>query len=55
LAGFATDVAVSVTFCCAEITDGAVYMPDEETLPSAGLIDHVTAVLEVPETVAVTC
>jgi hypothetical protein len=37
------------------ITDGAVYNPDEEILPTPGLRDHVTAVFDVPETVAVNC
>jgi hypothetical protein len=35
--------------------DGAVYRPDEEIVPIAGLIDHVTAVLLVPDTAAVNC
>ncbi len=38
---------------CAE---GAVYKPDDETLPvPEGLSDHVTFVLVLPETVAVNC
>jgi len=55
IAELATDFAVTVTVCCVEILDGAVYRPDEEILPTAGLRDHVTEVFDEPETVAVYC
>jgi hypothetical protein len=35
--------------------DGAVYRPVEETAPTGGLIDQVTAAFPVPMTVAVNC
>jgi len=38
--------------CELEIEAGAVYRPDALMLPTTGLIDHVTAVLLVPVTVA---
>jgi hypothetical protein len=34
---------------------GAKYKPEVESVPSEGDIDHVTAVLVVPVTVAVNC
>ena len=49
----ATLVAVIVTACKAVTDAGAVYMPLAETVPTAGLSDHKTAVLVVPPTVAV--
>jgi hypothetical protein len=53
---FAWLVAVTVTFCCAEIVAGAVYKPDELIVPvPAGLIVQVTAVLVVLVTLAVNC
>ncbi len=53
LVGSATLVAVTVT-CCGEATvAGAVYVPDAEIDPAAGEIDHVTAGLLAPVTVAV--
>ena len=48
----ATLVAVTVTVWELEIEAGAVYRPAALMLPTAGLIDHVTAVLLVPVTVA---
>lgn len=49
--GSATLVAVIVTVC-PELTLGAVYKPFNR-LPTAGFIDHVTAVFVLPVTVAV--
>jgi hypothetical protein len=50
-------VAVTVTVCCAVMLAGAVYNPAALIVPAPdeGLIDHVTAVLLVFETVAVNC
>jgi hypothetical protein len=50
--GSAALVAVTVTVLELAIEAGAVYRPDALMLPTAGLIDHVTAVLLVPVTVA---
>jgi len=52
--GSATLVAVSVTDCAELIVAGAVYRPFS-TAPTLGLSDQVTAVLELPLTVAVNC
>ena len=43
--GSATLVAVAVTVCCEVVFAGAVYKPEAEIAPTAGLTDHVTAVL----------
>ena len=48
----ATLVAVTVTVCGLLSVAGAVYSPPLETVPTAGLTDHVTAVLLVPVTAA---
>jgi hypothetical protein len=48
-------VAFTVTVWELPIEAGAVYRPAEEIVPTAGLSDHVTALLEVPPTVAVYC
>ena len=48
-------MAVTVTVCCVAIDAGAVYRPVAETDPTAGLTVHVTAVFELPVTVAVSC
>ena len=49
-------VAVIVTVCAAVMVAGAVYRPEELMEPApAGLIDHVTAVLEALATVAASC
>ena len=48
-------VAVTVTVWADAMEAGAVYRPAEEIEPAAGLIDQVTAVLEVLPTVAVNC
>ena len=53
LVGSARLRAVTVTVCSVRIRDGAVYRPAAEIVPTDGLIDQVTAVLLVPETVAV--
>ena len=53
--GAAELVAVTVTVCCVAIEAGAVYRPVAETVPTAGLTVHVTAVFELPVTVAVSC
>jgi hypothetical protein len=42
-------VAVTVTVCWLMIEDGAVAV---EMLPTVGLIDQLTAVFDIPETVA---
>ena len=47
--------AVTVTVCNAETLAGAVYNPPVEIVPDDGLMDHVTAVLLVPNTAAVNC
>ena len=54
LEGSATLVAVTVTDCAALIAEGAMYNPFDK-LPSDGVMDQVTAVLELPVTVAVNC
>jgi len=51
--GAAALCAVTVTVCGEVILGGGVYKPVEEIVPSAGLIDQVTAALLVPRTVAV--
>jgi hypothetical protein len=48
----ATLVAVTVTVCGPLSAAGAVYSPPLEIVPTAGLTDHVTAVLLVPVTAA---
>jgi hypothetical protein len=49
-------VAVTVTVCAVVMVAGAVYTPDALIEPTpAGLIDHVTALLAVLVTVAVSC
>ena len=48
----ATLVAVTVTVCGLLSAAGAVYKPPLEIVPTAGLTDHVTAVLLVPVTAA---
>jgi hypothetical protein len=47
-------VAFTVTVCAAAL-DGAVYSPVFVIVPTAGVIDHVTAVFEEFTTVAVNC
>lgn len=49
----ATDVAVIVTVCAAEIDAGAVYRPEAVSVPTEGDIVHVAPVWELPVTVAV--
>ena len=49
----AEDFAVTVTTCPVVIDEGAVYRPPADIVPTAGLRDQVTAVLELPVTVAV--
>jgi hypothetical protein len=51
----ATLVAVTATVCWEVMLAGAVYMPDEETEPTLGEMDQVTAVFEEPVTVAANC
>jgi hypothetical protein len=51
----ATLVALTVTVCVEIMEEGAVYKPLEEMLPTVGLIDQVTAVLDVSITVALNC
>jgi hypothetical protein len=49
-------VAVTVTVCCEEMVDGAVYSPDVLMVPvPAGAIAQVTVVLLVLVTVAMNC
>lgn len=48
----AAEVAVTVTVCAAEIIDGAVYTPEEDSVPTAGDIDQETDVLALPVTLA---
>ena len=50
-----TLVAITVTVWTDAIEAGAVYNPAPLTEPTEGLIDHVTAVLPRPVTVAVNC
>ena len=52
LVGSATLVAFTVTVWELAIDAGAVYRPAEVMLPTAGLIDHATAVLPVLVTAA---
>ena len=51
----ATLWAVTVTVCDVGRVEGAVYRPAEESVPTDGVIDQVTAVLLVPKTVGVNC
>jgi hypothetical protein len=51
----ATLVAVTVTVCGLPSVGGAEYRPPVETVPTAGLTDHVTAVFVVPVTAAAYC
>jgi len=53
--GLATLAAVAVMVVCVASEEGAVYRPVDEIVPIAGLRDQVTAVLELPVTVAVSC
>ncbi len=53
--GSAVLVAVTLTVCCELIVAGALYNPELEITPLAGLIDHVTEVLLVLRTVGVNC
>lgn len=54
--GSARLVAVTVTFCAVVMAVGAVYRPEVLIGPTpTGLIDHVTALLAVLVTVAVSC
>jgi len=46
---------VTVTVWRLRISNGAEYTPLDEILPTLGLNDQLTAVLEVLETVAVNC
>ncbi|HVX57240.1 MAG TPA: hypothetical protein VHA37_05905, partial [Candidatus Saccharimonadales bacterium] len=48
-------VAVTVTVCAEVIDAGAVYRPVVEIVPTDGLIAHVTAVFDEPETEAANC
>ena len=41
--GLATLVAVTVTVMFEGTSGGAVYLPEAEIVPAAGLTDHVTA------------
>jgi hypothetical protein len=52
---FAALVARTVTVCLLATDAGAVYKPPVEILPTRGLIDQVTAILVVPDTLAVNC
>ena len=53
--GSAAETAVTVIAWVAPIEAGAVYSPELEMVPTLELSDHVTAVLDVPATVAVNC
>src|SRR5215471_18256357 len=55
LVGSAALVAVTITACCDPIDAGAVYRPAALTVPTLGAIDHVTALLLLPVTVALNC
>ena len=55
MVGSAALVAMTVTVWGLRISTGAEYSPVEEMLPTLGFNDHVTAVLEGLETVAVNC
>lgn len=48
-------VAVTVTVCGLPSVAGAEYRPSLEIVPTAGLTDHETAVLNEPATVAENC
>ena len=48
--GLATLVAVTVTVIFEGTSGGAVYLPEAEIVPAAGLTDHVTAELARPVT-----
>ena len=48
-------VAVIVIICVAATVDGEVYRPVVSICPTLGLIDHVTALLLEPVTVALNC
>ena len=50
-----TLVAITATVCTLAMDAGAVYKPVLLTDPTDGLMDHVTAVLPSPVTVAVNC
>ena len=50
----ATLVAVTVTDCEELITEGAVYNPFDK-LPTEGVMDQVTEVFALPDTLAVNC
>jgi hypothetical protein len=51
----ATLVALTVTDCVDVMLAGAVYRPLEDMVPTAGLMDQATAVLEVSVNEAVNC
>ena len=51
----ATLVAVTVTVCADEIDEGAVYKPEDDRLPTLGLIAQVTAVFDALDTADVNC
>ena len=51
----ATEVAVTVTARVAVLLAGAVYSPDADSFPMAGVMDQVTAVLAAPVTCAASC
>ena len=51
----ATLVARTVIVCCEDTLAGAVYSPVDEILPTPGLMDQVTPLFVVPETLAVNC
>lgn len=53
LVGSSTLVAATTTVCADSMVAGAVYSPVPEMVPTVGLMDHVTDVLEVPLMVAV--
>ena len=48
----AWQVAVTATAWVAKVLAGAVYTPDGESVPTAGLIDQITALLLEPVTCA---
>ncbi len=53
--GSAAAVAVMVTVCFAVMVPGGVYRPEEDSAPTAGDSDHVTALFVLPVTLAVNC
>ena len=55
LVGSARLVAVTMTFCGVATFAGAVYRPAAESVPIAGLIVHVTAVLLLHATLPANC